>query len=38
MLDFVSKVNQNKEFTSNVEETKMADIEGSEVLRTTNGK
>jgi hypothetical protein len=38
MLDVISEVNHDKELASNVEEIKMANIEGSEVLRTTNGK
>jgi hypothetical protein len=38
MLDVILEVNQDKEFASNMEEIKMANIEGNEVLRTTNGK
>jgi hypothetical protein len=38
MLDVISKVNQDKEFASSVEGIKTIDIEGSEVLRTINGK
>jgi hypothetical protein len=38
MLDVVLEVNQDKEFASSMEEIKMANIEGSEIQRTTNGK
>jgi len=34
MFDVVLEVNQNKELASNMEEIKVANIEGNEILKT----